>query len=482
MRRLSGGASRVTSAFDLQPAAGEVRRLVLQQVRGVELTRPPGVEMEAGLLRAAPRPGCRCPRWWPPVAADGLDPGWLVVERLEGEAIPRRILRDDELATARTGAHRADGRGPGRHPLDRSRIRCRAARCRSTAAIRSPFLDALHEQRPVLELGARWLALGRPTGGDPAVVHGDFRMGNFLVDEHGLRGVLDWELAHRGNPVEDIGWLCARAWRFGGPGRVGGFGELDAFLAAYARGRRAGRGRRRGAVVGGVRLGQVGGDLHAAGRRPTCAGRPARWNWPPSAGGSASASGTSWACSGWTCRPRWPEDGTGTGSGAGEPAVRHPVGGRTARGGGGVHRDQGDGVHRRAGPLRGPGGPQRPGHGRPRTGSRPGGTWPPTATACGALGMSDDAALVTAIRAGSYDQDLPEAGSRPGRRRPRPAAGGQSLVSPGPRGTRRGLKSTGHPGRPGQGRSTVRRGSAMGDDAMQPGGTDQSVSAMGGAH
>ena len=59
-------------------------------------------------------------------------------------------------------------------------------------------------------------------------------MGNFLVDATGLSGVLDWELAHLGDPVEDIGWLCARAWRFGGPGRVGGFGELEAFLASYA--------------------------------------------------------------------------------------------------------------------------------------------------------------------------------------------------------------------------------------------------------
>ena len=65
------------------------------------------------------------------------------------------------------------------------------------------------------------------------VVHGDFRMGNFLVDSTGLRAVLDWELAHLGDPAEDIGWLCARSWRFGGPGRVGGFGDLDRFLVAY---------------------------------------------------------------------------------------------------------------------------------------------------------------------------------------------------------------------------------------------------------
>ncbi len=70
--------------------------------------------------------------------------------------------------------------------------------------------------------------------GESVIVHGDYRMGNFLVDGSGLCGVLDWELAHLGDPAEDIGWLCARAWRFGGPGRVGGFGDLDQFLTAYA--------------------------------------------------------------------------------------------------------------------------------------------------------------------------------------------------------------------------------------------------------
>ena len=64
-------------------------------------------------------------------------------------------------------------------------------------------------------------------------MHGDFRMGNLLVDASGLRAILDWELAHAGDPAEDLGWLCARAWRFGGAGHVGGFGDLSTLLAAY---------------------------------------------------------------------------------------------------------------------------------------------------------------------------------------------------------------------------------------------------------
>ena len=238
LRRLSGGASRITSAFDLEAPTGEMRTLVLQQVRGTGLAQSPGIEVEASLLRLARRAGVPVPEVVAAGIGDGLDAGWLVVERLDGEAIPRRIFRDERFAVARAaltgqtaralaaihsidplavpGLPRAD---PLHHPLE--------------------FLDALGEVRPVLELGARWLARGElskdgPESGESGVVHGDFRMGNRLVDERGLCGVLDWELAHIGNPAEDIGWLCARAWRFGGRGRVGGFGDLDQFLAAYA--------------------------------------------------------------------------------------------------------------------------------------------------------------------------------------------------------------------------------------------------------
>jgi len=237
VRRLSGGASRITDAFELETHSGKVRSLVLQRVRGaVPADGPapgPDIRVEASLLRAARDAGVPVPDVVAAGTDDGLLPGWLVVERLGGESIPRRILRDEGFATARpaltdqaaralAAVHSIDpasvpglpGADPLRHPLD--------------------LLDELHEARPVLELGVRWLAGGRPPMGESVVVHGDFRMGNLLVDRAGLRGVLDWELAHMGDPAEDIGWLCARAWRFGGPGRVGGFGTLDRFLTAYA--------------------------------------------------------------------------------------------------------------------------------------------------------------------------------------------------------------------------------------------------------
>ncbi|HYF46984.1 MAG TPA: phosphotransferase family protein, partial [Acidimicrobiales bacterium] len=95
------------------------------------------------------------------------------------------------------------------------------------------LVDGLDEPHPAFELGFRWLEDHRPPSAGRAVVHGDFRNGNLIVGPDGLRAVLDWELAHVGDPLEDLGWLCTRAWRFGGPDPVGGFGRREELYAAY---------------------------------------------------------------------------------------------------------------------------------------------------------------------------------------------------------------------------------------------------------
>jgi aminoglycoside phosphotransferase (APT) family kinase protein len=232
VRRLSGGASRITSAVDLYAPDGHLRALILQQDRGGLGAVAQRVPTEAALLDAARAHGVPVPHVVAAGARDGLPRGWLVVERLEGESIPRKILRDDEFASARQGltTQLADALA-AIHRIDPTDIVGVAAS--DPLAQPLEFLDGMNVARPVLELAARWLVLHRPPATDPVLVHGDFRLGNFLVGHKGLRAVLDWELAHVGEPGEDIGWLCARAWRFDGPGRVGGFGDLDEFLTAY---------------------------------------------------------------------------------------------------------------------------------------------------------------------------------------------------------------------------------------------------------
>jgi aminoglycoside phosphotransferase (APT) family kinase protein len=79
----------------------------------------------------------------------------------------------------------------------------------------------------------RWLDAHRPPPHGPAIVHGDFRLGNLVVGRDGLAAALDWELAHRGDPAEDLGWLCVKAWRFGASAPVAGLGDHDELLQAY---------------------------------------------------------------------------------------------------------------------------------------------------------------------------------------------------------------------------------------------------------
>ena len=229
LQRLSGGASRETWALTLDDEP-----LILQRERAGGIRTGGGMAAEAALIRAAEAEGV-------PVAEvvatgdgedDGLGGPWIVARRVDGETIPRRILRDDAFAEARaalTGqcgvalaaVHRVDPESvTGLEELDQVR------------QFRD-LVDALGRPHPAFELGFRWLEAHRPPPSGRAVVHGDFRNGNQNVGPDGLRAVLDWELAHLGDPLEDLGWLCVRAWRFGGSGPVGGFGEREDLYAAY---------------------------------------------------------------------------------------------------------------------------------------------------------------------------------------------------------------------------------------------------------
>lgn len=232
--RLSGGASRETWAFDVKRGDGAVDALILRR-------DPPGstrvgsgsMGMEARLLAAAARTGVPVPR----IVAASDDPTvlgapFIIMERIEGETIPRRILRDDAYAAARpllaaqcgeilARLHRIDPVEVG--PLEDVD---QVARYRDV-------LDSLGHAHPAFELGLRWLEANRPTSERRAVVHGDFRNGNLIVGPDGVRAVLDWELAHLGDPLEDLGWLCVKAWRFGVDRPVGGFGDRADLVAAY---------------------------------------------------------------------------------------------------------------------------------------------------------------------------------------------------------------------------------------------------------
>jgi aminoglycoside phosphotransferase (APT) family kinase protein len=228
VRRLSGGASRETFVF-ASVSRGE---MVLQIDRHSRQASPP--PPQAALLAAAAGAGV-------PVAAvvahggedTVLGPSWIVLEGLPGTSDPRRILAGeqvpdgealiDSIAAALAAVHRI--------PLDAGLA---PAQPDPIADLRATC-DRLGEPHPVFELAFR--ALGsEPPAGSRALVHSDFRMGNLMVDAGGVSGVLDWELTHVGDPVEDLGWLCVPAWRFERQDRpAAGLGTREELLTAYER-------------------------------------------------------------------------------------------------------------------------------------------------------------------------------------------------------------------------------------------------------
>ncbi len=234
LRRLSGGASRQTWSFDLFDALdGSSRPLVLQRVRAGALAATFTMVGEAGLLAAALEGGVPVA----PVVAASDDPAvigapFLVMGRVEGETIARRILRDDEFAAAR--AVLVDQCARALAGIHRLPVTVAAhLRADDPVAQLRGLLDVLGQPHPAFEVGLRWLEAHRPPPVEPSVVHGDFRLGNLMVGPDGLAAVLDWELAHLGDPLEDLGWLCVRAWRFGSDLPVAGLGTYDELVAAY---------------------------------------------------------------------------------------------------------------------------------------------------------------------------------------------------------------------------------------------------------
>ena len=235
LSRLSGGASRETWAFDLVHPGGARERLILRR-DPPGAPRAGGMGVEAAVVRAAGAAGVPVPR----VVTASDDVGligsaFMVVERIDGETIPRRILREPDLAPARPRLAEQCGRilatihavRPGDVPgLERQDA---LAQYRAT-------LDQIGWPSPTFELAFRWLEQHRPVPADgtgAGVVHGDFRNGNLIVGPDGVRAVLDWEMAHLGDPMEDLAWLCVKSWRFGVDLPVGGFGTYDQLIGAY---------------------------------------------------------------------------------------------------------------------------------------------------------------------------------------------------------------------------------------------------------
>ncbi len=243
-RALTGGASRDTWAIDAL-VSGQPQALVLRRDLGGEIDEQAlSREQEFRVLAAAHAGGVRAPRpRWLCTGPAVLGAPFFLMDRLDGESVGRRVVREPALAGARQALPCQMGEQLAlvhALPLDGLDFLPRPLPGLSpalTAVERSARqLAGLGEPHPALELALRWLRHNALPCSSPVLVHGDFRVGNLMVGPEGLVGVFDWEFAHVGAPEEDLAWPCVRSWRFGQDHlRLGGVGPVDDFLEAYER-------------------------------------------------------------------------------------------------------------------------------------------------------------------------------------------------------------------------------------------------------
>jgi aminoglycoside phosphotransferase (APT) family kinase protein len=244
--RLTAGASCESWRFDLSdenPAKSLpmiLRRFPAKSEAGKDVyfadRLAPGRSHEVDILKAVGTAGLPVPVVQLELAPDdGLGDGY-VMNCLDGAAYPPGILKDDKFAKAREQL--PSDIATFRHQLNSVDLSNIGFAQDETARDQIDFfremLDWLDLQHAGLELGLSWLRDHLPKPGPVRLVHGDYRLSNFMITPKGLNAVIDWELAHPGDPVEDLGWLCVRSWRFSKPQlAVAGLTDRRSLLAAW---------------------------------------------------------------------------------------------------------------------------------------------------------------------------------------------------------------------------------------------------------
>lgn len=244
-RPLGGGAIQENHALDVAIEDGPMRGRHAWVLRtdapsGVAASRSRAEEF--ALLKAAFEAGVAVPEpLWLCTDTGIAGRPFYIMERVPGTADGRRLVQRDwtpaqrraivsELGRQLARVHAIDPGTPALAFLDTSTEPPARRRINQYRA----YLDTLAESQPVLEWGLRWLELNAPESGENVLCHCDFRTGNIMIDGDRITGILDWEFAARSSPVEDLGWLCARCWRFGADGlEAGGLGDKQDFVTAY---------------------------------------------------------------------------------------------------------------------------------------------------------------------------------------------------------------------------------------------------------
>lgn len=159
-----------------------------------------------------------------------------VMQSVGGETIPRKILRDDSYKNIRNKLPYEIGKSLAQiHKTKLEKLQDLEKNTFSESLEKLFIIyESFDQPQPVFDLAFKWLENQKILDYEEVLVHGDYRFGNFIISEKKLESIIDWELAHIGNPMEDLGWLCVRSWRFGNVNkRAAGLGDVDELIAGY---------------------------------------------------------------------------------------------------------------------------------------------------------------------------------------------------------------------------------------------------------
>jgi len=238
-RRLSGGAIQENWWLRLQPAGAAAMDVVLRCDAASRVAESRSRAQEFALLRVAFEAGVTVPEpLWPGDGSLGRD--FFIMRKADGIAAGHRVVKELALGGDRERLAERIGREMAR--LHRIRADVRLDFLPRPAVLPSAdglaqcrrFLSAHAQPHPALAWALRWLERHQPVAQDVVLTHRDLRTGNYMINADGLTAILDWEFAAWSDPMEDLGWFCARCWRFGHDGlEAGGIGSRAALYRGY---------------------------------------------------------------------------------------------------------------------------------------------------------------------------------------------------------------------------------------------------------
>ncbi len=244
LQPLAGGTSR-DSWLVKAKVGSDVQQFVLRRDLATTMyDKALERDQEFLVMKAAHEAGILVPRpRWYCLEASILDQPFFIMDFVEGMSIGTQVVGQADLAEARAALPAQMGEqlakihalDPAQYHLDfLSHPRAGFSPAQEAIAQIRAMILKLAVRNPVFEFGLRWLEQNAPKTDKTVVLHGDFRVGNFLVGSKGLNGIVDWEFARMGDPLEDLAWPCLRDWRFGqGKLRLGGVGQREPFITAY---------------------------------------------------------------------------------------------------------------------------------------------------------------------------------------------------------------------------------------------------------